>query len=314
MRRGKKWYTQTHTLMETPLKRTLTGLAKLTRFNEYVFFVIITTLLGVAAAEGRFHLRLVILLMANWLAVGFGFMINDIEDAPDDAFSEKNYNRNPVSSGLLLPKTAWIATLSIGIISAGLFALSGFWPFIFGMVNLTLGLLFSVKTVQLKTVAIVDLLVHGLLLAGLPFLSAFSAFSSSLNRIWLWPFIFVMCISIIYELYDEIQDHARERAIRRRQTTLLLGERTTQSLLTALVILGGFTGAITFFWINLIPGWVFLVMTVMVIALVLPTLVKNQREGVSNNTILGFIRRQVELAAALALILNFLLPWLMAFI
>jgi 4-hydroxybenzoate polyprenyltransferase len=310
LKQRQKWYTQPCTLMETPLKNTLTGLAKLTRFNEYVYFVVITTMLGIAAAEGAFQWRLIVLLVANWLAVSFGFMINDIEDAPDDAFSEKNYNRNPVSSGLILPRTAWVATLSIGIISASLFAIAGFWPFVFGMVNLTLGLLFSIKSVQLKMVAVVDLLAHGLLLAGLPFLSAFSAFSPALNRTWIWPFIFVMCISIYYELHDEIQDYSRERPSRRRQTTLLLGEKTTNSLMTALVILGVFSGVLSFFWINLIPAWVLLVMLVLVIALVSPTLMRSQRDKSSRNSVLGLIKRQVELAAALALILNFLIPWL----
>ena len=63
----------------------LNGIWRLTRFQEYVCFVIITTFLGAAASRGSLGWPLIGVLVANWLAVGFAFMINDVEDAPDDA-------------------------------------------------------------------------------------------------------------------------------------------------------------------------------------------------------------------------------------
>ena len=47
---------------------------RLTRFPEYVSFVIITTLLGAAAGQGSLEWPLIVVLVANWLAVGFAFM------------------------------------------------------------------------------------------------------------------------------------------------------------------------------------------------------------------------------------------------
>ena len=155
------------------MKKTLKGLIKLTRFNEYVYFVVITTFLGVSAANGSSDWRLLILLPANWLAVGFAFMINDIEDAPDDALSIKKINRNPISSGLITPKTARILTFSVSILSAVLFSFLGLWPFLFGLISLLLSYLYSYRGVRLKTIAFFDILAHSLMLAGLQYLCGY---------------------------------------------------------------------------------------------------------------------------------------------
>ena len=65
------------------------GLIQLTRWQEYVPFVVPLTLLGglLAARPNGIDLdwRLVAVTLANILAVAYAFMINDIEDAPDDA-------------------------------------------------------------------------------------------------------------------------------------------------------------------------------------------------------------------------------------
>jgi 4-hydroxybenzoate polyprenyltransferase len=135
------------------LKKTIKGLAKLTRFCDYGYYVMVPSLLGVAAAKGSFSWQLLLVLLANWMAVGFAYMVNDIEDAPDDAFSTNRVKSNPISSGLVAPKTARIAALLMGLSAAISFAGLGVWPFIFGMISLTFGFLYSVKYVQLKSMA-----------------------------------------------------------------------------------------------------------------------------------------------------------------
>ena len=56
------------------MNQTLKGIIKLTRFNEYIWFVIVTTALGAAAAGGTFGWQWIVALLANWTAVGFAFM------------------------------------------------------------------------------------------------------------------------------------------------------------------------------------------------------------------------------------------------
>ncbi|MBE0580897.1 hypothetical protein, partial [Devosia sp.] len=70
----------------TSLRRQFAGLIKLTRWKEYIPFVVPLTILGalLAARPNNVLLdwRLVAVTLANILAVAYAFMINDIEDAP----------------------------------------------------------------------------------------------------------------------------------------------------------------------------------------------------------------------------------------
>jgi len=295
--------------LEKRLKRTLNGLLKLTRFDEYVFFVVVTTLLGVASAGGRVDWRFLVVLLANWTAVGYAFMINDIEDAPDDALSSKKINRNPVSAGLITPKTARLWTFIVGAISAVLFALLGTWPFLFGLLSLILGFLYSYRGVRLKTIAFLDVLSHCLMLAGLQYLTGYFTYTTVLVRNWLWPFLFVVCISIYGELYNEIRDFEGDQAAQLRHTAIILGSRTSHILMLSILMLGVLSGIVSFLFINLIPFWVFIVMTILAILFLFPQVIKLRR-GNSSIEIQNAFQKPLQQAAALALLLQFLVPWL----
>jgi 4-hydroxybenzoate polyprenyltransferase len=295
--------------LEKHLKRTLNGLLKLTRFDEYVFFVVVTTLLGVASAGGRVDWRFLVVLLANWTAVGYAFMINDIEDAPDDALSSKKINRNPVSAGLITPKTARLWTFIVGAISAVLFALLGTWPFLFGLLSLILGFLYSYRGVRLKTIAFLDVLSHCLMLAGLQYLTGYFTYTTVLVRNWLWPFLFVVCISIYGELYNEIRDFEGDQAAQLRHTAIILGSRTSHILMLSILMLGVLSGIVSFLFINLIPFWVFIVMTILAILFLFPQVIKLRR-GNSSIEIQNAFQKPLQQAAALALLLQFLVPWL----
>lgn len=303
-------YSNSQTKWSITLKKTLLGLAKLSRFNEYVYFVIITTLLGVSAAKGTADWRLfLVLIPANWLAVGFAFMINDIEDAPDDALSNEKRHRNPVSAGLISPKTARIATFIVGLFSAGLFALLGFTPFIFGIISLILGVLYSIRQVRLKTIAFFDILSHSLMLAGLQYLCAYFTYSPRLNDDWFWPLIFVMSISIYGELFNEMRDIEGDRSAQLRHTAITLGERPTQFLMIVMLAISILSGVISLLFIDLIPVWVFIIMAALVGIFLLPVIIKLRRSD-SNIIIQGVFHKPIERAAALAFVLQYALPWL----
>lgn len=291
------------------MNQTLKGIAKLTRFDEYVYFVIITTLLGVASAKGFLDWQLFILLPANWLAVGFAFMINDIEDAPDDALSPSKINRNPVSAGLITPQTARIATFIVGLVSAGLFSLLGTWPFLFGLTSLILGYLYSSRSVRLKTIAFFDVLSHCLMLAGLQFLCGYFTYTNQLNQHWLWPFIFVMSISIYGELYNEIRDLEGDRAAQLRHTAIILGDKASHILMLTSLMMGIFSGIISFIVIDLIPLWVLIIMAILAALFILPPTLKLRRSD-SSMAVQGALQKPLERAAAIALLLQFILPWL----
>jgi 4-hydroxybenzoate polyprenyltransferase len=291
------------------LNKSLKGLSKLTRFNEYIYFVVITTLLGIASAKGELNWRFLIVLVANWLAVGFAFMINDIEDAPDDALSPSKINRNPVSAGLITPKTARIWTFLVGLVSAGLFALLGTLPFIMGLLSLILGYLYSAKAVRLKTMAFLDVFSHCLMLAGLQFLTGYFTYQTQLTRQWFWPFVFVMAISIYGELYNEVRDFEGDTAANLRHTAIVLGSKASHALMLSILLIGVFAGFVSFILIDLIPLWVLLVMAVLSLISILPPLIKIRR-GDDSIAIQASLHKPLERAAAIALLLQFVLPWL----
>lgn len=291
------------------MNKTLRGLAKLTRFNEYIYFVIITTLLGVSSASGSVDWRFFLLIPANWLAVGFAFMINDVEDAPDDTLTINKAKRNPISAGLITPKTARIATFSIGLLSAFLFFLLGTWPFILGLITLLLGYFYSSRDIRLKTIALIDIISHSLMLAGLQFLAAYFTYAERLYRNWFWPFIFVMAISIYGELYNEIRDIEGDRQAHLQHTAIFLGERKAHILMVAILILGIFAGAVSLILIELIPLWVFLLMVILSLLFIFPKVMKIRRQD-SSMIIQGAFQKPLESAAALALLCYYLLPWL----
>ena len=98
-----------------------TGLWRLSRFKDYAGSVIFTTGLGIAAAGGTFSWKLILVLTANLLAVGFAFMYNDLEDAPDDALDAKKVKRNPVTAGLISSREADIASWFVAALALLLF-------------------------------------------------------------------------------------------------------------------------------------------------------------------------------------------------
>ena len=163
------------------LNQTLKGIIKLTRFDEYVWFVIVTTALGAAAAGGTFGWQWIVALLANWPAVGFAFMINDVEDADDDALNPAKINRNPISCRMISPRVGYIASYATAIISALLYALLGTIPFIIGVISLIVGFLYSWRRVRIKSMPFVDLIIHCMMLAGFQFLPAYFAYTSVIN-------------------------------------------------------------------------------------------------------------------------------------
>ena len=110
--------------------RIIGGLIRLTRYKEFIAFVIITTLLGSIAADATFGWRLILVLVANWLAVGFAFMINDVEDAEDDALNPKKINRNPVSCKDLSERNGYIASFIIAGLALIAYSFLGTVPLI----------------------------------------------------------------------------------------------------------------------------------------------------------------------------------------
>ncbi len=211
------------------------GVIRLTRWREYVPFVIPVTVLGaILAVQSQSGLtldwRLVVVLVANTLAVGYGFMINDIEDAPDDAREAHRAARNPVASGELTPVQGWMASGGVAVVTLVMFALAGIWPFIIGLLTLALCHLYSWKPVRLKAWPVTDIVSHSLMLSGLLFLSGYFAYSTSPGLVWLVALAATL-ISAYGQLYNQLRDFEMDKAAGLNNTAIVVGKQNAQLLM-----------------------------------------------------------------------------------
>lgn len=238
-------------------RRPARGLLQLTRYKEYVLFVTVTTLLGAKLGGGTFDHRLLIVLIANILVVGFAFMYNDVEDAPDDALDAKKARRNPISAGMISPRIGKAACLVVSALVLGLYATLGGMTLLLGALCLALAFLYSWRVARLKSVPVADLLSHGLSLAGLQFLCAYFAFDQGKPYSWLF-FLFVTLISVYGELNNELRDIEVDRKAGIRHTADLIGVQWTKVLMVASLI-GAVALLAVFLALEMIPVWLLIV-------------------------------------------------------
>lgn len=215
--------------------------------------VVFTTCLGVAAAGGGFGWKMVLVLFANWLAVGFAFMFNDAEDAPDDALTPEKASRNPVTNGSLSVLEGHIASYAVAGLAVLAYLPLGWIPTVCGIFCMVFGHLYSWRRVRLKAVPLLDVLSHGLMLAGLQMLAAFYTFSNELNTALIGPFISMVCASFYGQLFNEMRDLEGDRLAGVHHTASLLGPKVTQWLMNVLLSSSILAGLYTLFFSGLVP-------------------------------------------------------------
>ncbi|MBG0786344.1 MAG: UbiA family prenyltransferase [Anaerolineaceae bacterium] len=291
------------------MKNTIKGLLRLTHFNEYAWFVVITTILGITSAKGQLTWQFAAVLAANLLAVGFAFMVNDIENAPDEALSPAAGSQNPIASGLLTPKAARLGAFLAALIAGLLFALLGWIPLLVGLLSLILGYFYSAKAIQLKSITFVNLIAQCLMLAGLQFLSGYFSFQTLLTRQWYWPFIFVLTISI----YAELRYGTFKIKTNSDRSAYSPESRTSHTLILVVLLIGLFSAFVSFVTLNLIPLWVIVNLLVLTALFLIPLIIR-ARNRENRSTIQNSLLRPVERAAAIGLLLQYILPWLNQFI
>jgi 4-hydroxybenzoate polyprenyltransferase len=242
-------------------RRPTKGLLQLTRYREYVLFVCVTTLMGAKLGGGDFDLRLLIVLAANILVVGFAFMYNDVEDAPDDAMDAKKARRNPISAGMISPGMGKVACVVVSAALLGLYGLLGPLPLFLGGFCLALAFLYSWRVARLKAVPVADLISHSLSLAGLQFLCAYFVYDQGKPYSWLL-FLSVVFVSVYGELSNEMRDIVVDQKAGIRHTADLIGLKWTK-ILMIICIVGAFGVLASFLIMQVIPVWLLIVPAVL---------------------------------------------------
>lgn len=212
------------------------ALMRLTRWREHVPYtvplVVCGAMLAVHLDGGQLTWQLLPVVLANILAMAFAFMINDIEDAPDDAESAWKKERNVVSSGLLTHTEATVATGLVFVLSLALYAFGGWKTFGAGGLTLVLSYLYSAHPFRLKARPVVDILSHILMLSGLLIFSGYLIYATFPGLAWL-PIIAVTLISMYGQLYNQIDDFEVDEKAGLKNTAILLGEAKSRVLLFA---------------------------------------------------------------------------------
>lgn len=242
------------------------GLIQLTRWKEYIGFTVPLTVLGALMAvqqEGAgLDWRLVAVTLATFLVVAYAFIINDIEDAPDDALEESRRQRNPVSAGRVSLRVGYIALAVVALVTLGLYALGGSYAFLIGVVTLIISHLYSWRKVRLKAWPITDIVSHSLMLSGLLFLAGYFTYGITPGIIW-FVFLGVTLFSSYGQLYNQLRDFAVDKEAGLHNTAILLGERNAKGLMYAMAIL-----AAACFVIGIIggafPAWLLIVVIIAV--------------------------------------------------
>jgi 4-hydroxybenzoate polyprenyltransferase len=256
--------------------------------------------------------KLIGVLTANLLAVAFAFMINDVEDAPDDALDPAKVKRNPVSATDLSARTGRLTSFGVAIAAGLVYAALGIWPLVMGLSCLALAYLYSWRRIRLKSKPAADLISHGMMLAGLQYLSAYFSFEPSPFSRWVYPFVFVVGISLYGGLINELRDLKGDREAGITHTANLIGQRAAFWLMIGLLSIGIGSGVLTIFIVHLIPVWTLLVWAALAGILVIPKLVRLRRHA-SRIAMQESFHKPIEIAAAFALLLQFIVPWAVGF-
>lgn len=207
------------------------GLIQLTRWREHVTFVIPLTILGALLAiqnsGAALDWRLIAVTLANILAVAYAFMINDIEDAPDDARDPARAIRNPIASGRIPMRMGYAAGALVVLASFLLYLPGGTTVTLIGVATLILSHLYSWKPVRLKAYPVTDVVSHSLMLSGLLMVAGYYIYHNDPGLVWL-VVAAVTLFSVYGQLYNQLRDYAMDKAAGLHNTAIILGEGVTR--------------------------------------------------------------------------------------
>lgn len=206
----------------------LQGLIQLTRWREYIPFVVPLTLLGALLAarpnEVLLDWRLIAITLANILAVAYAFMINDIEDAPDDARDPDRAARNAITSGRVGVEVGYAACRVVAAATLVLYALGGWTVLGIGVATLLLSHLYSWRPVRLKAWPVTDVVSHSLMLSGLLLLAGYFLYDSQPGIVW-FVAASVTLVSVYGQLYNQLRDYDMDKAAGLYNTCIMIGEK-----------------------------------------------------------------------------------------
>jgi 4-hydroxybenzoate polyprenyltransferase len=182
--------------------------------------------------------RLLSVVCANILVVAYAFMINDIEDAPDDAIEADRASRNPIACGEISARTGYAACGLLAVVAMVLYLSGGTNVFLIGLLTLVLSHLYSWRPVRLKAWAILDLVSHSLMLSGLLLLAGYFIYHDDPGPAWL-VFAAATLVSVYGQFYNQVRDFDMDTKAGLHNTAILLGKKNAQLMMYLALVLAG---------------------------------------------------------------------------
>jgi 4-hydroxybenzoate polyprenyltransferase len=288
----------------------LTGIWRLLRFKDYAGSVVFTTCLGVAAAGGSFGWKMALVLLANWLVVGFAFMYNDVEDAPDDARDPEKVQRNPVTAGLISAPAANLASFAVAIVGFLLFLpLGSTVATVLAGITVLLGFLYSYRPLRFKGIAVVDVVSHALMLSSFQLLCGYFVFADTLNTAYIAPLISMTAASAYGQLYNQVRDFEGDQMAGLKNTAGLVGKPIAVLMLQSLLWISILAGVYALAIQQIAPFWVFAFGFSLLLLVVIPGVVQGIRSGQFHQVHLPVINFLPYVGTAM-MAAWFIVPWL----
>ena len=257
----------------TNLGGKIVAVIRLSRWREHVPFTIPLTVIGgllaVEPAASQVDWRLFAVLAANVLAMSFAFMLNNIEDAPDDALDQNKRQQNVISSGALSRREGAILSAMTFICALALYAASGGLALLIGVATLALSYLYSAHPFRFKARPITDVVSHALMLSGLLIAAGFFTFGREPREVWL-IIAAASLFSAYGQFYNQVADYEVDKEAGLKNTAVLLGKGPT-SALGHLSILMAFVCMLAAIVAGLFPAWLGTILIIgVVITIIFP--------------------------------------------
>ncbi|GAB1422336.1 hypothetical protein MASR2M15_25650 [Anaerolineales bacterium] len=261
----------TEQLANPILENKLSAIVRLTRWREHVSFTVPLTVVGammaVSATNTQADWRIIAVTIANILAVSFAFIINDVEDAPDDALDPKKRMHNVISSEVISHKEGMLLSWGTALLSFLLYLLCGPWTLAFGLVTLILSYLYSAHPFRFKARPITDVVSHVLMLSGLLVMTGYFVYDHVPNEAWL-IIISAILFSAYGQFFNQVDDYEVDKKAGLKNTVVLIGKTPTTILMYA-CLLGAIVCMLAGIAVGIFPDWLGSVLIVALISVLI---------------------------------------------
>ena len=284
---------------------------RLFRFYEDVFYVSMASLFGIISSTGEFGWKLLLVLISNWLVSGLSNVFQNINSAPSDVIQSRGGNENPIAKGEVRLITVKLVATIAWLISLTSFFLLGWKVGLIGLLLSVLSWGCHHHSIGMERIQFSFVICQGLIKAALPFLTAYFTFQTHLNKIWLYPFLCMLAFRIYIDSSGLLKDMKSAKNISKPRFAYL-SVRGGQLFTLIFLVVGIITGLITIVILDIIPLWVNILSTVLVFIFLIPQFTKmhQSRDLLHLQTPLHI---PVEKAVAIALLMQFLIPWIIRF-